>query len=493
MGIDIGTGSTKAVALDRTGSVIAVAQQYYTISHPLPGWSEQDPESIWMAFCAALQDIIGQCGNPPDAVVLSAAMHSVLVLDESGKPLAPAMLWSDTRSAAIAEQLKNTPEGILIYQATGTPVHAMSPLCKIAWLRKHGPLQFQAATRFLSIKEFIWHKLFGVFEIDDSMASATGLFDILQLRWHAPALSFCGIGEERLSTPVRTHHSRTTDSFAGHKDLQFLNGIPFIIGSSDGCLANLGSFATGKGSGAVTVGTSGAVRICTTDPITGPEAMLFNYRFDEQTFVCGGPISNGGNVLQWLMENFLGIEKPRPEDHSELFAQIEKIPAGSDGLLFLPYLHGERAPLWDATATAAFIGIGQHHSQDHFLRAAIEGVCFALRHILYFIEKESGPVSQLHVSGGFIHSPLWMQVLADITGKRLCLVQTEDASATGAAYFGMSVLHWGNPADRLLARSRYIDPDGQRHLLYQKFFEIYQGLYPALKESMRQLHGLTLH
>ena len=182
MGIDIGTGSTKAVALDRTGSVIAVAQQYYTTSHPLPGWSEQDPESIWMAFCAALQDIIGQCGNPPDAVVLSAAMHSVLVLDESGKPLAPAMLWSDTRSAAIAEQLKNTPEGILIYQATGTPVHAMSPLCKIAWLRKHGPLQFQAATRFLSIKEFIWHKLFGVFEIDDSMASGPVMGSVVQIR-----------------------------------------------------------------------------------------------------------------------------------------------------------------------------------------------------------------------------------------------------------------------------------------------------------------------
>jgi gluconokinase len=478
--------------VDATGSVIAIAQHYYSTEQPQPGWAEQQPESIWKAFCAALQDIVSKCGKFPEAAVLSSAMHSVLMADENGRPLAPALIWSDTRSAAIAQALKNTPEGIRIYQATGTPVHAMSPLCKIAWLRQHQPLLFRAARRFISVKEYIWNKLFGVFEIDDAMASATGLFDILQLRWYAPALSFCGIGEERLSQPVRIHHRRST-SFSGPEGLKFPGGIPFIIGASDGCLANIGSFATQKETAAVTIGTSGAVRICTAGPITAPESMLFNYRLDKQTFVCGGPVSNGGNVLAWTLQHFLQIGKPVPEDYERLFARIEKIPAGSDGLLFLPYLHGERAPVWDASASACFFGIRHEHTQDHFLRAAIEGVCYALCHILHFLEKASGPVEQLNVSGGFIHSRTWMQVLADVTGKRLCLIQEEDASAAGAALLGMKLLGWKDPSEQWLAGSRFLHPDPQRHALYDKYFEVYQGLYAVLKNSMEQLHALTAH
>ena len=417
-------------------------------------------------------------------------MHSVLIVDESGHPMAPAMLWSDTRSAAIAAQLRNGPEGIRIYQATGTPVHAMSPLCKIAWLRQHQPQLFDAAARFISIKEYIWYRLFGVFEIDDSMASATGLFDILQRQWHPPALSFSGIGEDRLSQPVRTHHHRTT-SFLNRKELQFLDGIHFIIGASDGCLANIGGFATKPQTAALTIGTSGAVRICTGSPITEPDAMLFNYLLDEQTFVCGGPVSNGGNVAEWVLQHFLQSGKPEQEDYDRLFARIEKIPAGSEGLLFLPYLHGERAPVWDASASASFFGIRHQHSQDHFLRAAIEGVCYALCHILHFLEKESGAIKQLHVSGGFIHSRQWMQILADVTGKRLCLIQSEDASAAGAALLGMKLLGWTDPAKKWLAGSRFLQPDQHRHAAYQKYFEVYKGLYAAMKNSMQQLHAIT--
>ncbi len=488
IGIDIGTGSTKALAVTGNGSVIASSQNYYPTLNPRPGFSEQDPELIWQAFTTCIREITLQIKQPPSAISLSSCMHSLLLMDKDHLPLTPLITWADTRSEEIAARIRNSSDGKLLYESTGTPVHPMTPMSKIIWFREHAPDLFSQATHFISIKEFIWHRLFGSYEIDHSVASATGLFNIHELQWDSRALEKCGIDSAKLSEPVPTDYIRTpiTGAIAAH--LQVPVQTQIFIGASDGCLANLGTRATRPGFAAVTVGTSGAVRIASPRPIAQYESMLFNYILDRHTFICGGPVNNGGNVLKWVFRTLLGNETPSELDYANLFNRVSEVPPGSRGLMFLPYLHGERAPVWNGAASGAFVGIRSWHTQAGFLRAALEGVCYGLNQILQIIESASQPIEQLQVSGGFVHSFTWMQMLADITGKRLSLVQTEDASALGAALLALEHLEWSaEPSVENKEEESLIEPNLSHHESYQKYFKVYQTLYPTLMQTMQQL------
>lgn len=487
LGIDIGTGSVKAVAVNLDSESVAVAQQHYPTYSPSPGFSEQDPEVIWKSFKKCLETIVDKMRSGPLAVCLSSAMHSLISVDENGNKLTDMITWADCRSDAIAARLKASPLGMDIYEASGMPLHAMSPLCKIIWLRENMPNIFSRTYKFISIKEFIWFKLFNEYATDHSIACASGMLDISSRTWNYQLLALAGITEDQLSRPVSTTYTATgTISLRGILD----KDVPFVIGASDGCLANLGSFARQKGIAAVTIGTSGAVRISSDKPIFNKEAMTFSYCLDEDTFICGGPVNNGGNVFHWLITDFLG--KPATQDSfDEVFALVGKLSPGADGLLFLPYINGERAPIWDAKSSGAFVGIRTVHKQAHFCRAVLEGVCYALNDVLQAVETSVENIDQINVSGGFINSQPWMQLLADITGKRLALLQTEDASAVGAAFMAVKALGLNGgkyPAQRLNDLSVIIAPDMEKHKLYNKNFLIFKGLYSGLKDSMHQLN-----
>jgi gluconokinase len=488
IGIDIGTGSTKGVALNRSGQVLAQAQVHYPTLDREPLFSEQDPELIWTAFAETIRNICAHLQAPPAAVSLSSCMHSLLLVDEEGAPITPSITWADRRSAAIAEALRSTPVGETLYKATGTPLHAMSPLCKIAWFQRHQPHLFKAATKFISVKEFIWHKLFRVYEVDYSIASATGLFDIRQLDWFPASLKFCGIRAGQLSTPVATQYMRTGMCATATALLNLPAETPFCIGASDGCLANVGSNALEAGTAAVTIGTSGAVRMANRNPIPVYPDMIFNYRLDEATYICGGAVNNGGNVVQWLLQQFLQRPALAAADYQALFELVATVPAGSEGLFCLPYLNGERAPLWDENACGVFFGIRPQHQQAHFVRAALEGGCFALYDVLKKLESAAGPIHTLYVSGGIVHAPVWMQLLADITGKNLCLAQTDDASAVGAALlcFNAMGLMESYKVEENRAQQTIV-PDSANHAVYARAFTLFRNLYIALKATMHHL------
>lgn len=480
LGIDIGTGSTKAVALDFCYQPVGSCQQHYSTFSPLPGYSEQDPEAIWTAFVECINEMVNKMGAAPQVIGLSSAMHSVIAVDAAGAALAPMITWADARSADIAEQMRATDAGMKIYEATGTPIHAMSPLCKLIWLRENQQKLFDAAYKFISIKEYIWYRLFDEYRIDHSVASCTGLFDLESLGWNADALQAVKIDPARLSDPVGTDYTMRGLSY----DAAMLFGVrdvPFVIGASDGCLANLGSHATEPGVAAITIGTSGAVRVASRKPASNP-SMTFSYVLDEQTYICGGPINNGGIVLQWLLKNVFGKETSGPEDYDNLFKLIKSIPAGSEGLIFLPYLNGERAPVWDASASGSFFGLRLQHGQGHLARAVLEGVCYALNQVLVTLEQYAGHIHQINVSGGFVHSEVWMQLLADVTGKPLLLMHTEDASAIGAAYLAAKAADLTPEYPRPVLPEKTIVPDGQTHNVYKKGFATYSQLYPALKD-----------
>lgn len=487
IGIDIGTGSTKAIAMNSKGTIIADSQLYYSTQSPNPGYAEQDSEIIWNAFTKCIGEIVGTLHYPPLSISFSSAMHGLIAVNKQNKPISLLITWADTRSEKIAEQIRKSKQAESIYKATGTPIHPMTPLCKIIWLRENQSSVFKAAFKFISIKEFIWFRLFGVYEIDHSIASATGLFNIKSLKWNKVSLELCEINASQLSEPVSTNFIRRNANPSIVSSLSLSAETSFCIGASDGCLANLGSYAIDKGTAAITIGTSGAVRIANPKPVYNFKEMTFNYLLDDKIFICGGPVNNGGNVVQWLFETFLNIEKPSEKNYEKNFQTIDSIPVGSNGLIFLPYLHGERAPVWDGRSSGVYFGIRPFHTQAHFLRAALEGVCYSMNQVLQIVESSTSKIEKLIVSGGFIHSKTWINILADVTGKKLLVIETKDSSAVGAALLNMKAMKMIKSYSSLKPGiSQTVKPDLKNHKRHQENYAVFKNLYPTLKDSMHK-------
>ena len=488
LGIDIGTGSTKAVAVDLEGKSVGSSQHYYPVDSPQAGYSEQDPEIIFKAFVNCITDAVKAIGNLPIAISLSSAMHSVIPVDKNGNALAPMITWADSRSENIAERIRNSDQGPDIYKTSGTPIHAMTPLCKIIWIKENKPGLFAASYKFISIKEYIWHRLFNVFEVDYAIASATGLFDIIKLNWNTVACDLAGITRDQLSESVNTTYKITDLSTSIAEMLTIDTNTQFVIGASDGCCANLGSYVTEAGVASLTIGTSGAVRITSKQPVYNYQSMIFNYLLNENTFVCGGAINNGGIVLDWLFKTFSAKSSLTHADYELLFEDIAHIPAGSDGLIFLPYLYGERAPIWDTKSCGVFFNIKPQHTQSHFLRAGLEGICFALNNVIESVEKSS-PIERIHISGGFISSPVWVQILADITQKQLITIQQDDASALGAIFLADEALGLNKLGKRpKMDNEVMVSPNKSNKQIYTDRFSIFKKLYQDLKETMHWMH-----
>lgn len=489
LGVDIGTGSCKAVAVDTKGAVLCSAQEHYPMLKNPNNYAEQDPLAIWNAFSTVVESAVDEMDRSPVCVSLSSVMHSLVVINKNHEPVTNLITWADNRAEEEAVELRQADFAAALYASSGTPIHSMTPLCKILWLKKNSPAAFANAFKFLSIKDFIWYRLFNEYQTEESLATGTGLFNIETRGWNRFALELAGIREDQLPALVKTTYTRNDLQISLKNQLVLENQVLFCIGATDGCLANLGSFATEESVAAVTIGTSGAVRVCSPKPVIDFESMIFNYVLDEKTFVCGGPVNNGGNVLQWLAKNLL--DKKIENDYEEIFDLIETVPPGAGGLLFLPYLQGERAPIWDERSSGMYVGLKSFHTKAHMLRAAIEGMCFNLKIILENLERLTGRIDQLNASGGFTKEIYWVQMLADITGKNIVVTNREDASAIGAAMLGMQAL--GTEVNFELADEddRHITPAAGAHSTYESLFRIFRNLYSTVKPEMHQLSALN--
>lgn len=494
LGVDIGTGSTKAVAINEaTDEILSVEQASYPTFHPAPLYSEQDPEQIWQAFVQCINSIVLRLGQAPEAIGFSTAMHSVIPIDNKGQPISSMMIWADGRSASIAQDLRKSEGAKQLYESTGTPIHAMSPLCKIMWLRHHAPEIFTKAAKFISIKEYIWYRLFNGYQVDHSAASGSGLMDILERKWHRPSLELAGIREDKLSDLVPTDYARRDLPPDLQKTLSLPASTLFVIGGGDGCLANLGSNAVTKGVACLTIGTSGAVRVASDAPHYDFQSMTFNYILDSKTFICGGPVNNGGVVLKWYVHDFLEKPEGHASNYTDLLSQAASIPAGSEGLIFLPYLAGERAPIWDSRISGAFFGITVRHRQRHFTRAVVEGISFALYQVAGALQHASGKVTQINASGGFVHSREWLQILSDIFDTTICRNNTEDASSIGAALIAARTSRNldSYPVFRDKQPPETFRPDAANHARYMNTFEVFKRLYQKTKDEMEIMSQLS--
>ncbi|HVI45929.1 MAG TPA: gluconokinase [Chitinophaga sp.] len=477
IGVDIGTGSAKTIGLGLNGSVIAGCQTAYETTHPAPGFSEQDPAILLAAVKNGIREVVAKAGQPPAAISFSCAMHSLIAMDAAGQPLTPAIIWADNRSDVIATTLRNTQQGKDIYHHTGTPVHAMSPLCKIRWLKQHLPEVFARAVMFAGIKEYILHHFFCRYVTDHSMASATGMFDIARKEWYPGALAFAGISTAHLPIPVPVTFVLTDLKPAIAAELGIPPETPFIVGGSDGCLAQLGSQALNPGHATLTIGTSGAMRMAGSQPLIDAEGRLFTYLLTDDVYITGGASNNGGVVLQWLVRDFL--QQPLANLPSLVDAALQ---TDAGRLLCMPYLLGERAPVWNSQATAAFIGIQAGHTAAHFVRATLEGICFALLSIRKAMEETCGPVNEISVSGGFTSSRGWVQLLADIFGQPMHLRRQSDASVLGAIMLAAKALNLPLTVEADKEEGTIFQPDLSKKDGYEKKFQQFISLYKLLDQ-----------
>ena len=487
IGIDIGTTNIKSVIISITGELINEFDQSHELLSPQAGYKEQDPEKILTSVIAIIKQSLEslEVDQIVKAISFSSAMHSLMAIDQKGNALTPLITWADIRAHKIADSLKSTSSGKSIYQKTGTPIHAMSPLCKIAWIKKEEPGIFQKTAKFISAKEYIFFRLFNQFIIDHSIASATGLLNIETLEWEPEALEFAGITKSQLSAsvPITTSISGINEIY--QTQISISEDIQFIIGGSDGCMANLGSFAVNNDEAAITIGTSGAVRRLTSQKMIDEQQQCFQYRLDEKLFVTGGAINNGGIVLQWFLDQFYSDIRGKKEIN-EILEEIKKVPAGAEGLVFLPYVFGERSPVWDASATGTFSGLSSHHTKTHFLRAVIEGICFSLLQVTKVVDKNGPPIDTIFASGGFIQSRIWVQILADILQKKISINSGADASALGAAFVALKKLgyidQWTELKKYCKNSEEYL-PDENVAGIYQQNYLVYANLYPGLQKG----------
>jgi gluconokinase len=303
-------------------------------------------------------------------------------------------------------------------------------------------------------------------------------------------LEVAGIDEKHLSVPVNTNTIRSGLTPALSAAMNVPGETPFLIGASDGCMANLGSFATHPGIAALTIGTSGAIRVSGKKPVLNFASMPFNYRLDDETFISGGPINNGGVALKWYAENLLNYTLQSQDDYFTLLESLDDTQAGCGGLIFLPYILGERAPIWNSESCGVFFGISAQHKQRHFTRAVIEGITMSLYQIARTLEEGGIELKQINVSGGFVRSSAWVQILADVFGKKICLVNADDASAIGAAYMGMKSLNIIDTYPTIpAAEVKTFLPDPLEHEKYaEQIFPRFEHLYKALVLEMAVLH-----
>lgn len=445
IGIDIGTTSTKAVLFEKNGRVVTKASEEYPLLTPVPDSAVQNPDEIFSAVIHTVKKVMTDSGVSPDKILFasfSSAMHSFIAMDENGHPLTPCITWADNRSNVWTQKLKEEMNGHEIYRRTGTPIHPMSPLSKLLWLRNEHPDVFNQAVKFISIREYVTFRLFNQYVVDHSIASATGLFNLEQLDWDQEALQVAGITPDRLSNIVPTTHILKGLDTHYAKEMGLSEATPFVVGASDGVLSNLGVGAIRPGEVAATIGTSGAIRTVVEKPVTDVKGRTFCYALTENHWVVGGPVNNGGMIFRWVRDEMAASEVETAKrlgisSYDVLTRIAERVAPGADGLLFHPFLSGERAPLWNPDAKGSFFGLTLKHKKEHMIRAVLEGVIFNLYTVLLAMKEQMGQPSRILATGGFARSPLWRQMMADIFNQEVVVPESFESSCLGAVVLGL--------------------------------------------------------
>ena len=491
LGIDISTTGAKALLIDETGSVVSSATTPLTLSTPRDLWSEQEPNDWWQATIKSIREALAAAdssGQKVAAIGLTGQMHGLVVLDHEGQVLRPAILWNDQRCGAECDDIRARVGRGRLIDVTGNDALTGFTAPKILWLEKNEPEIFRRIKHVLLPKDYIRYKLTGAIAMDKADGSGTMLFDLRKRTWSSQILQTLNLPADWFPQTFEGHEKTSEVNHEASQLTGLVEGIPVVAGGGDQSAQAIGVGVVRPGTIAVTLGTSGVVFAATESPLIEPHGRLhaFCHAVADRWHLMGVMLSAAGS-LQWYRDR-IAPEK----SFADLVDEATKVPAGSEGLIFLPYLSGERTPHPDPFARGAWIGLTTRHERAHLTRAVLEGVAFGLKDIFELMKGVGlGPIEQVRVSGGGAKSKLWRQILADILEAELATVNTTEGAAYGAALLaGVGSGVWPD-VDTACAQTivvcNHVAPQSQNRERYRSMYEQYKALYPTLKPTFHAL------
>ncbi len=486
IGIDVGTQSSKCVVIDSVGALCGVGQQGYAIMRPQPEWGEQHPRDWWQAIVTATRAALRSANVDPVQVLgigVTGQMHGVVLIGEDHEPVYPAIIWLDRRSAALSVTIQASVPLAVVREMAANRLSPGFAAASLAWLRAHDPAVLDQTRAILQPKDYAVLRLTGTLSSEHSDASATWLYDVPGRSWSPDLIAACGVALDQLP-PLHESAAIVGELRADSaSELGLPAGIPVIAGAADQAALLTGAGVITPGTGAITIGTGGQITVVSDQPRVDPELRLntFCHALPERWYTMGA-ILNGGIALRWWRDT---IDPTGALAFDTLIAEAEAVPAGADGLIYLPYLAGERTPHMDPHATGAFIGLTQSHTRAYLTRAVLEGVAFAFRDCLMTLHA-TGPVpSQFVIGGGGAQGSLWRSILASVLGVTLQTLDGAEHTATGAALLAGTAA--GVFADVQAAIERGVhygaleEPNPVDQPVYAATFERFRALYPALR------------
>ena len=495
LGIDVGTGGTRAVVVDENGSVVASATaEHAPFASPQTGWAEQEPRDWWRATTEAVRGVLSHAEVSADEIAcvgFSGQMHGAVLLDEGEEVLRPALIWCDQRTDAQGKAITNLVGASRLIELTANPALTNFTLTKLMWVREHEPELWTRFRYFLLPKDYVRLRLTGERATDVADASGTLLLDVANRRWSDAMLDAVEINKSCLPTLFESSEITGRVSAEGAAATGLREGTPVVAGAGDQAAGAVGMGIVRPGAVSATIGTSGVVFAATARPALdkGGRVHTFCHAIPGRWHVMG-VTQAAGLSLRWFRDQFGvagdGAASSSGDDPYDLLCkEAASAPPGSDGVLWAPYLMGERTPHLDPGARAALVGLAASHTRAHAVRAILEGVAFSLRDTLTIFAEMEVPVDTIRLGGGGARGPLWRQIQADIYGREVEILAAEEGAAYGAALLaGVGVGTWSS-VDEACARAvrvaARVEPDAPASALMNRRYSAYRALYPALR------------
>jgi D-xylulose kinase len=495
LAIDVGTTGCKATLFDAAGQVTATAYEEYPVVHPRPDWAEQDPRTWWRAVCNTVRQLPGR--ERVQAVSVTSQREGLVPVDGNGQPLSHCIIWMDKRAQDQCDAIRQRIDERTLFAITGLRLDPAFSLAKLLWMREHQPETYKAASRFLQAGDYVLAQLSGEFVTEHSIGSRTMLLDIRRRSWSQDILERFGLDDTRLprllepGTPIGPLRRQAA------QDLGLPPAAIVVAGGGDQQCNAVGAGAVEQGSVSVGIGTATAPSATIDAPIFDPDLRV--------PCCCAAipgkwelepPIWTTGALLRWFRDQFgreeIASAREQGRDlYDILTAEAAAAPAGSEGLIVLPYFMGAGAPHWDALARGVLFGLSLGHRREHVIRSLLEAAAYEIRLNLEAVEGLGWPVHAIYLTGGGARSRLWQGILADVTGKEVRLPATESTPSLGAAILAAVGVGWYpdvSQAAMAMTRTRErLEPDPERHALYDQYYAVYQELYRGLAPAFRRL------
>lgn len=501
LGVDIGTSACKVAVFNKEGHVLASATGDYQVYYPNPGWAEQDPDEWWEAVCSAIKEIFATSDVKPEeikGVGVDGQSWSAIPIDKNGKVLANTPIWMDTRAKNICERLNNSVGADNIFQIAGNSLQPSYSTAKILWYKENMPDMYSRIFKILQSNSFIVYRFTEVCSQDMSQGYGLHCFDMRTGTWDKEMCEKLGIPFSFLSDIYECCDVVGTVTKKASDECGLAVGTPVVAGALDAACGTLGAGVIHPGETQEQGGQAGGMSICLEEYAADPRLILSYHAVKGQWLLQGGTVGGGG-VMRWMEQEFgayeRSISKEIGKSSFDQFNEVaEKIPAGAEGVIFLPYMSGERSPIWDPEAKGVFYGLDFSKTKAHMIRAAMEGVAFSLKHNLDIGEQTGAYVAELLAMGGSANSLLWTQIKSDVTGKPITVPSSDTATGLGAvilAGVGIGMYDSFEEAVELtVKKTRHHEPDMKKHQEYQKYYEIYLELYENLKGTMKKSGGM---